>query len=67
MVWLRKLTSGGHIEVEVPLSTAIEEILNHLTKGGIAVNQAGENIGIEDVRKIKDSVKLLLVPPLRGG
>ncbi len=67
MVKLRRLTSGGHVEVEVPLPTAIEELLNHLTRGGIAVNQEGKNIGLEDLGEVKDSDKILLIPAIRGG
>ena len=67
MVLLRRLGSGGHTEVEVPHATAVEEILRHLTKGGIAVTEEGRSIRIEDVRKIKDSDKVLLIPAIKGG
>ncbi len=67
MVILKKLGGGGHTEVEVPHHIAVEEILKHLTKGGIAVKENGENIRIEDVRKIEDADKILLVPVIKGG
>ncbi len=67
MVILKKLGSGGHTEVEVPQPMAVEEILRHLTKGGLAVKEDGESIRIEDVRKIKDTDKILLVPAIKGG
>ena len=67
MVLVKKLSSGGHVEVDLPVPTAIEEILNHLTKGGIAVTEEGKQIKIENVREIKESDKVLLIPAISGG
>ncbi len=67
MVVIKRLSSGGHVEVEVPLSIAIEEILNHLTKGGIAVTEDGRSIEIETVREVKESDRVLLIPAISGG
>uniref|UniRef100_A0A7C4S4Z7 MoaD/ThiS family protein n=1 Tax=Geoglobus ahangari TaxID=113653 RepID=A0A7C4S4Z7_9EURY len=67
MVRLRRLGSGGHTEVEIPLEVAVSEILKHIMTGGIAVTQEGMKISTENIEKIKDSDKILLIPKISGG
>ncbi len=67
MVRLKKLGSGGHTEAEIPVPLAIEEILKHLTKGGLAITERGEKISAESVKRIKESDKIILIPKISGG
>ncbi len=67
MVRLRKLESGGHTEVDVPIDVAVSEILKHIMTGGIAVTQEGMKISTENIEKIRDSDKILLIPKISGG
>ncbi len=64
MVWLKKIGSAGHTEVELPLELAILEVEKHLKLGGLAIKEDGTKI---DLSEIKEDDKLLLIPRVVGG
>lgn len=64
MVWLKKIGSAGHTEVELPLNVAVLEVEKHLKLGGLVAREDGTKI---DLSEIKEDDKLILIPRIVGG
>ncbi|RLI80010.1 hypothetical protein DRP05_02190 [Archaeoglobales archaeon] len=64
MVWLKKIGSAGHTEVELPLDVAVLEVEKHLKLGGIVTKEDGTKI---DLSEIGEDDKLILIPRIVGG
>lgn len=64
MVRLKRISSAGHTEVEMPLDMAIVEIEKHLRLGGIIAREDGTKL---ELSEIKENDKLILIPRIVGG